>query len=168
MHGRALFAAGRYQEIVDVADAAVAASGTDYNIYVPIVNALRALGKEDAVRHMSTRRAEALEVHLAEVPDDARARMQLAVTYASIGRPEDAIRELKLAAMLRPNEASLLYNAACTYCMLDRRAEAMEVLKRAWEAGFKDAVWARRDPDLAFLHDDPEFNRLYPPSDGVA
>jgi serine/threonine protein kinase/Tfp pilus assembly protein PilF len=162
MLGRALFAAGRYQEIVEIADAAVAASGTDYNIYVPIVNALRALGKDDTVRHMSTRRAEALEAHLAEVPDDARARMQLAVTYASIGRPEDAIRELKLATMLRPNEASLLYNAACTYCMLDRKTEALDVLKRAWEAGFKDAVWARRDPDLAILHDDPEFSRLYP------
>jgi serine/threonine protein kinase/Tfp pilus assembly protein PilF len=168
MLGRALFAAGRYQEIVDIADAAVAASGADYNIYVPITNALNALGKKDAVRNMHMRRAEALETHLAEVPDDARARMQLAITFASIGRAEDAIRELKLATMLRPNEASLLYNAACTYCTLDRRAEAMEVLKRAWEAGFKDAVWARRDPDLTILHDEPEFNRLYPPSDGVA
>jgi non-specific serine/threonine protein kinase len=160
--GRALFAAGRYQEILDIADAAVAASPTDYNIYVPITNALNALGKKDAVRNVSMRRSVALESHLTEVPDDARARMQLAVTYASIGRADDAVRELKLATMLRPNEASLLYNAACTYCTLDRKAEALEALKRAWDAGFKDAVWARRDPDLTILHDDPEFLRLYP------
>ena len=164
MMGRALFAAGRYQEIVDIADAALTASGTDYNVYVPIVNALGALGKKDAAHNMSMRRGEALEGHLREVPDDARARMQLAISYAAVGRAEDAIREAKLATMLRPNEASLLYNAACTYCMIGRKAEALEVLKKAWDAGFQDAIWARRDPDLAILHDEPDFDRLYPPA----
>jgi serine/threonine protein kinase/Tfp pilus assembly protein PilF len=162
MLGRAMFAAGRYQDIVDMADTAVEASGTDYNIYVPILNALRAMGKDEAVHNMNMRRAQALESHLREVPDDARARMQLAITYATVNRAEDAMREANLATVLRPNEASVLYNAACTYCMLGRKAEALEVLRRAWDAGFKDAVWARRDPDLAILHDDPEFERLYP------
>jgi Flp pilus assembly protein TadD len=101
-------------------------------------------------------------VHLREVPDDARARMQLAITFASLDRAEDAMREATFAMVLRPNEATVLYNAACTFCMLDRKAEAIDALRKAWEAGFKDAVWARRDPDLALLHDDPEFNRLYP------
>ncbi len=40
--------------------------------------------------------------------------------------------------------------------------EAIDTLRKAWEAGFKDSSWARRDPDLAKLHDDPEFDRLYP------
>src|SRR5918993_63981 len=35
MMGRALFALGRYQEIAETADDAIAANGTDYNIYVP-------------------------------------------------------------------------------------------------------------------------------------
>jgi non-specific serine/threonine protein kinase len=64
--------------------------------------------------------------------------------------------------VLRPNEATVLYNAACTFCMLERKTDAMDALKKAWAAGFKDAVWARRDPDLAILHDDPEFEKLYP------
>jgi non-specific serine/threonine protein kinase len=162
MLGRALFAAGRYQEILDVADEAVRVSGSDYNIYVPIINALKALGKSDAERHMNMRRAEALETHLREVPDDARARMQLAITFASLDRADDAMREANLATMLRPNEPTVLYNAACTFCMLARKPEALQALKKAWEAGFKDAVWARRDPDLAILHGEPEFERLYP------
>ncbi|HYN08471.1 MAG TPA: protein kinase [Vicinamibacterales bacterium] len=162
MLGRALFAAGRYQEIVEIADEAVRVSGSDYNIYVPIINALKALGKSDAEHHMNMRRTEALESHLREVPDDARARMQLAITFASLDRADDAMREANLATMLRPNEPTVLYNAACTFCMLARKPEALQALKKAWDAGFKDAVWARRDPDLAILHGEPEFERLYP------
>jgi non-specific serine/threonine protein kinase len=160
--GRALFAAGQYQAISDVADEAVRVSGADYNIYVPILNALSAMGKSDAMRNMTMRRAEALEAHLNEVPDDARARMQLAGTFASLGREEDAMREAQLAMVLRPNEPTVLYNAACMFCLMNRKSEALDAIRKAWDAGFKDAVWARRDPDLAILHDDPEFERLYP------
>jgi serine/threonine protein kinase/Tfp pilus assembly protein PilF len=159
---RALFAAGRYQEVVDVADAAIEASGEDYNIYVPIMNSLGAMGKEEARRHMCHRVVVALENHLKHVPEDARARVLLGANYAEIGRSDDALRELNLAVTLRANEASILYNAACVYCGLKKKPEAIDALRKAWETGFRDAVWARRDPDLALLHGDPEFERLYP------
>jgi len=45
---------------------------------------------------------------------------------------------------------------------LNRKAEALDTLRKAWEQGFKDATWARRDPDLVLLHDDPEFEKMYP------
>ena len=96
------------------------------------------------------------------MPEDARARVLLGGYYAYWGREEDALRELNLAITLRANEASILYNAACVYCTLKRKPEALDALRKAWEAGFQDAVWARRDPDLAILHGDPEFERLYP------
>jgi serine/threonine protein kinase/Tfp pilus assembly protein PilF len=159
---RALFAAGRYQEIVDVAETAIEASGEDYNVYVPITNALGAMGKEEAKRNMTQRRIAAFENHLKQVPEDARARILLGSDYADLGRTDDALRELNLAVTLRANEASILYNAACLYCGLKRKQEAMDTLRKAWEAGFRDSVWARRDPDLILLHDDPEFDRLYP------
>jgi serine/threonine protein kinase/Flp pilus assembly protein TadD len=160
--GRALFAAGRYQELMDVAEAAIEASGEDYNIYVPIRNALGAMGKESAKIKLSERFCIALEAHLKQVPEDARARILLGGTCAELGREQDALRELNLAVTLRANEASILYNAACVYCLLKRVPEAMEALRKAWEAGSKDAVWTRRDPDLVLLHGDPEFERLYP------
>jgi serine/threonine protein kinase/Tfp pilus assembly protein PilF len=159
---RALFAAGRYQEVVDVADSAIEASGEDYNVYVPIMNSLGAMGKEEARRNMAHRVIVALENHLKQVPEDARARVLLGANYADLGRPDDSIRELNLAVTLRANEASILYNAACVYCGLKRKPEALDALRKAWEAGFRDAVWARRDPDLGILHGEPEFERLYP------
>ncbi len=42
---RSLFAAGRYQEVVDISEAAIEASGEDYNVYVPIMNSLGAMAK---------------------------------------------------------------------------------------------------------------------------
>jgi non-specific serine/threonine protein kinase len=159
---RSLFIAGRYQEVLDVAEVAVEASGEDYNVYVPIINSLGAMGKPEAMRNMAQRRMMALENHLKQVPEDARARILLAGDYADWNREEDALRELALALTLRANEASILYNAACTYCALKRKKEAIETLQKAWDAGFKDSNWARRDPDLATLHGDPEFDRLYP------
>jgi serine/threonine protein kinase/Flp pilus assembly protein TadD len=159
---RALFATGRYQEVVDIAESAIEASGEDYNVYVPILNCLGALGKQEAARNMRQRKMAALENHLKQVPEDARARILLGSDYASLDRPDDALRELSLAVTLRANEASILYNAACVYCKLKKKAEALDTLRKSWEAGFKDAEWARRDPDLILLHDDPEFDRLYP------
>jgi len=159
---RALFAAGRYQEVVDVAEAAIEASGEDYNVYVPIMNSLGAMGKGEAKRNMAHRVIVALENHLKQVPEDARARVLLGANYADLGREDDALRELNLAVTLRANEASILYNAACVYCGLNRKQEALDALGKAWEAGFRDSVWARRDPDLTILHGDAEFDRLYP------
>jgi non-specific serine/threonine protein kinase len=159
---RALFAAGRYQEVLDVAETAIEASGEDYNVYVPIVNSMGALGKSEGERNMIQRRTAAFENHLKQVPEDARARILLGGDYARLARTDDALRELNLAVTLRANEASILYNASCLYCVLNRKAEALDALRKAWEAGFRDAVWARRDPDLMMLHGDPEFDRLYP------
>jgi len=159
---RALFAAGRYQEIADVAETAIDASGEDYNIYVPICNALGALGKKEAKKNMLLRRIAAFENHLKQVPEDPRARILLGSDYAEMGRTEDSLREVNLALTLRANEASIFYNAACLYCHLHRKPEAMDALRKAWEAGFKDSVWARRDTDLSILHGDPEFEQMYP------
>ena len=162
---RALFSAGRFQEVVDIMETALEASGEDYNVYVPIANSLGALGKREAYLNLLQRRKSALENHLKHVPEDARARILLGSDYAEIGREEDALRELNLAMTLRANEASILYNAACLYAMLKRKAEALDALKKAWTAGFRDVSHARRDPDLTILHGEPDFEQMYPEKD---
>ena len=164
--GRALFSSGRYQELADIADVAIQSAGGDYNVYSPIQNALGALGKVDALRNVRQRRMQALEEQLRQVPEDVRARIMLAIDYAGADRVEDATREVNLAIVLRPDEASVLYNAACAFCKMNKKVEALDALRKAWSAGFGDPDWARRDPDLALLHGDPEFDRLYPARDG--
>jgi serine/threonine protein kinase/Tfp pilus assembly protein PilF len=159
---RAMFAAGRYHDVTRIMDAALESSGNDYNVYVPITNALDALGKKEALHNVRQREILALETHLNTVPEDARAHILLAADYAAVGRHEEATRDVNLAIALRPNDAFMLYNAACTFCLMGKKAEAMAAMVKAHGAGFADANWARRDPDLAPIHGEPEFQRLYP------
>ena len=159
---RALFASGQYQEVARLGDAALEASGGDYNVYVPVTNALGALGKKDALDKMRQREIQALEAHIKTVPEDARARTLLAGDYASLGMVDAAEREASLAIALRPNEAIVLYNAACVFCQLGKKFEALAAIQKSWDAGFRDPDWARRDPDLALLRGEPEFAKLYP------
>jgi tetratricopeptide (TPR) repeat protein len=159
---RSLFTCGRYQEIALLAEEALEQAGGDYNIYVPIGNALKALGKMEARRNLRLRRIQVLESQLRQVPEDARARILLASDFADEGRAEDALREANFAMVLRPNEASVHYNAACVFCKLGRKGEALEAMNKSWRAGYRGGAWARRDPDLALIHGDPEFEKLFP------
>jgi Flp pilus assembly protein TadD len=149
-----------------MSEAAIAASPEDYNVYVPIENALGALGKHEALRNIVLQRIQVLEKHLKKIPEDARGRTLLATDYAHVDRPEDALREANLAMALRANDAMVMYNVACVFGQLGKKAEALDALGKASSAGWKDGTWARRDPDLAILHGEPEFEKLYPASEG--
>ena len=159
--GRALFAAGRYQEVVDMMDAAMAHSGENYNTFVPIHNALGALGKKDALNKFTHREMAAYEAALKKVPEDARARVLLAGDFAEQGRFDDAKREAELAMVLRPNDTMILYNTACVLAGMNDAEGALIAIKKAWDAGFRDATWVRQDPDLEILHGNPDFERLF-------
>src|SRR4029453_1260778 len=106
----------RYRETAGCAETAIEASGTDYNVYVPITNALDSLGKKEALAQMRQREIQALERHIPTVPEDARARRLRAADYAAAGHTEEAMREANLGITLGPNEATVLYNAACVFC----------------------------------------------------
>jgi serine/threonine protein kinase/cytochrome c-type biogenesis protein CcmH/NrfG len=160
--GRALFEAGRYQEIVDIMEDALAHAGENYNTTIPIHNALGALGKTDALKNYLHREMALYEDHLRKVPEDARVRVLLAGDYAAIGRNEDAKREADMAIALRPDDTMILYNTACVFGLMNNPKDAMAALRKSWEGGNRNSAWARQDPDLAILHGDPEFERLYP------
>jgi len=158
--GRALFSSDRYAEAAEIADKAIEANGDDYNLYIPYYNALQRMGLTERAHTVAMRHSTVLERQLELNPDDIRARILLAARYAELQRGEEAVQHLQVAAALRPNDTNVLYNAACTYGLLQRKREALDTLKQALDAGFGNIDWAARDPDLACLHQDPEFLAL--------
>jgi tetratricopeptide (TPR) repeat protein len=157
---RSYFASGRFQDAGALVERALEANGDDYNLYIPIVNALENLGQTEAAREIRQRHMRVLEQQLEMVPEDVRARVLLASNYAGFGEVDRATVELKRAIVLRPEDSNILFNAACVYSRLSRKQEALAMLKKAREHGYHNVAWMSRDPDLASLHGDPEFERL--------
>jgi serine/threonine protein kinase/Flp pilus assembly protein TadD len=159
--GRAYFAAGRYKEAVAVMDKAFEGNGDDYNVYSPFINSLERLGRKKDVEQLQSRMAVVLRQQLEREPEDVRARVLLAVYLAAQhDGADEAVRHLQTAVALRPKDTNTMYNAACAYGVMNRKAEAMETVKKALDAGYGNLDWMSKDPDLDCLHDEPEFRRL--------
>ena len=158
--GELYFTTDRWEEGAALAQRAIEVSGDDYNVFVPYTNILERVGKVDEAREMRRRHNVVLERQLEFVPEDVRARILLSSNYAYFGEGERARREAQRAVALRPNDPNILYNAACTLGILKLKEEALGLLRKAKESGFPNLDWAMRDPDLACLHDAPEFQQL--------
>ena len=156
---RSYFASGRLQEVAALIEHALAANGDDYNLYIPLANSLENLGQTEALREINQRHKQVLEQQLQMVPEDVRARVLLATLHAH-NDADRATLELERAISLRPDDSNILYNAACVYARLSRKQDALAVLKKAKEHGYRNIAWLARDPDLACLRDEPEFKRL--------
>ncbi|MGH9776370.1 MAG: protein kinase domain-containing protein [Candidatus Acidiferrales bacterium] len=159
--GRAYFASGRFEEAAALTERALESNGDDYNTYIPYGIALERLGRKKEAEHVRERMTKVLRDQLERVPEDVRARILLATNLAYGGQDADeAIRHLQTAIALRPGDPNTLYNAACTYGVLGRRADSLDTLKKSFAAGYGNMSWAAKDSDLDCLHDDPEFQKL--------
>ena len=160
MPGRAYFASGRHEEGAALTERPIEANGDDYDTYIPYTLALERLGSKNEAGHVRALRTKALRQQLELVAEDVRARIVLANNLASIGEPEQCIRYLQTAVALRPNDGNTLYNAACTYGILGKKAEALDTLRKELAAGYASINWIAKDSDLDCLHDDREIQNL--------
>jgi Flp pilus assembly protein TadD len=84
----------------------------------------------------------------------------LATALHILERFDEALVAYLKALALNPEYPLVHYNLACLYAQMGRKAHAIEELKEAERAGFKNKEIIRDDPDLANLLGDPEFEAL--------
>jgi serine/threonine protein kinase/Flp pilus assembly protein TadD len=159
--GRAFNISGRLEEAAAVANRAMECNGDDYNTYIPYSIAFQRLGRTEEATKVEQRFADVLRQQLERVPEDVRARILLANSLAT--KPEcaeEAISHLRTAVALLPDDSNTLYNAACTYGVLGRKSEALDMLKKAIVSGYGNLSWAASDSDFDCLRDVPEFRQL--------
>jgi len=157
---RSYFSAGRDEEAAQLAESAMEIVGNDYNALIPLINSLERLGRIADAERLRTREREVLAEQLQRFPDDVRARILLAADLAILGQHDEAVQHIKIAIAMRPTDANILYNAACAYGLMRMKKEALDSFRRCVHAGYHNAVWATKDPDLEILHNDPEFQKL--------
>ncbi len=95
------------------------------------------------------------EIHLGELYSRrGNIRQMRLVGETAYGRlldldPPDEVRGLAL------------YNLACLHALGGENERAIELLEQALPLYPRLYEWSRKDPDLASLHDDPQFQALY-------
>src|SRR3954449_675641 len=75
--------------------------------------------------------------------------------YTRRGKFENGLRIDEQLARLRPDDATVLYNLACSYALTDKTDDAFVALHRALGAGYDDFKWMAIDPDLEALRKHP-------------
>jgi len=95
-------------------------------------------------------------------PEAVHERSLLGIVLIQLGESEAGVSQMERALALAPDDSRIRYNAACAYAQSGDSARAMEQLETAVEDLTSYASdWPRRDPDLASLHDLPEFVELF-------
>ena len=84
----------------------------------------------------------------------------LAGYYTRAGRIDDGLALDQKLIHLQPDNATHHYNLACSLVLKDRKAEAVQVIRKAIEKGYDDFGWMLKDPDLRDLHAFPPFVEL--------
>lgn len=93
-------------------------------------------------------------------PDHLAALQLLGDTLTRIGEHEDALMVDRHLMELRPRDALVRYNLACSFSNMDRIDEALAELATAIRLGYREFDHMLRDPDLSNVRRDPRFRRL--------
>lgn len=80
--------------------------------------------------------------------------------YTRRGRFADGLTVDEQLAKLRPHDATVLYNLACSYSLTDRLDEALDALHRALAVGYKEFDWMAKDPDLEAVRQHPLYEKI--------
>lgn len=61
---------------------------------------------------------------------------------------------------MKPDDALVQYNLACSYSLTGQLDQAAEALERALENGYRDFKWLAEDPDLADLREHQAYSKI--------
>jgi tetratricopeptide (TPR) repeat protein len=92
-------------------------------------------------------------------PRAASAMGSLALYYAKKGDTAHAMEFIQHALSIQPQNIALVYIQAVVYCLADRKADSLRVLREALRKGYS-VEEAKSDPELGSLQASPEFTKL--------
>ncbi len=118
------------------------------------------LAAKRAGRKKSFARAEAIYREIiAQDPKHWQAWSLLGAVLLTSKQYDAAIEvNQELANQKSPEQGNACYAVACAYALKADKDRAFDWLHRSIAAGYVNAPWVERDPDLQSLHGDPRFS----------
>jgi adenylate cyclase len=159
-YGRSCFAQGQYEKAAALFAQASQASPDDYQ--APSLRGLcfRALNRPVEAREAFQECLQKVEHHLQLNPDGVRAVCLGSSALCGLGDRDRALEWADRALSMDPEEATVLYNVACTYAVLKETDKAIDCLEKSFHKGFGYKDWMDKDPDLSSMRDNPRFKAL--------
>lgn len=98
-----------------------------------------------------------VELSLWKQADELNQRVLDAYRRQDLAAAQGMLEEL---LALEPRSVYVHYNLACLYALHAKKDKALHMLDQAIQLGFTELSFARHDPDLESLHNEPRFRKL--------
>jgi TolB-like protein/Tfp pilus assembly protein PilF len=132
----------------------------DYQAALLRAQTLEAMGSHGEAAEAYTRALEACERHVALNPDDGRALTMGSVARARRGDQAGALEWADRAIAAEPDDAVIMYAAACAFSVLGLIDRGVEALARAVGLGFANRQWIEKDPDFDNIRSDARYAEI--------
>lgn len=104
---------------------------------------------------------EFFEKLIKQNPDFVDVLIPLAEAYTKAGDYGRGLVIDKRLSALRPDDAIVRYNLACSYSLTANIDEAIEALKKAVDLGYEDFAYMNIDQDLHNVRNDSRYKEIF-------
>jgi tetratricopeptide (TPR) repeat protein/TolB-like protein/predicted Ser/Thr protein kinase len=157
--GNAYFFLKRYSEAAQAFEKAVALNANDTELAVNLGDSYRALGQTDKAHAAYQQAISVGYKELQTNPQDTSVLGEVALSYANLGKPQDAETFIARARAQDKKDVNLAYTEVQIAALNGKSSQALTLLA-AVLADHYPAESAAVDPDLESLHSNPEFDKL--------
>ena len=160
LYARSLVGQGKPEEAAEHFRRACEINPENYDAPSLYAQTLHGLGRRAQSEAAYRQALEVVKKHLELNPDDSRAINLGAVCFAHLGESEEAAKWAGRAAIVDPDNPSVLYNVACVYSQLGEVERAIDCLEQSITSGMGQREWIENDPDLDPVREHPRFVTL--------
>jgi len=163
---RLYFTQRRLPEAVRYYEKAAALMETDFSSVSLLMTCYKALGETEKFRDAARRTLARAEKITTQEPDNGLALGYVVWSLCTLGEAERAKDLAKRAMLLDPDNLTMLYNFGCAFTELGELEVALDLLGPVFERDAAETInWAKVDPDLDPLREDPRFRAMMSKAD---